>query len=301
MDFERVIPQVTRQVDADKLVKYCQRFANILSNKTWFFDSTIGTHSQREIKRVAVLTESLGSTKYQSAQTMTVKVDFWADKDEVGFNADGQADEYEAHYKLGVSLGTEVSATELPTWVIESLAMRPLFQKKRDISEIDTAFDVIDDPDKNIELDWGAVDAFIYDKKMVMHYAIDDEGYLEDFGITCLYECNGQYIDHREYSWSENVIEAVYEDPEEQEADEPNGSLNEQLTVDEIEAFIEQFDGVMNKILDENADDEIDEAFEFFESAETSGNSEENARMHYSRAFGILALNAANYIGMRIK
>lgn len=302
MEFERIIPQTGRRVNAEKIAEYCRRLADVLVNKSWHLDDVLGAHVQREIKRVVTLSESIGPAELKTARTIRVTADFWADKEEADFDEEDVVTHYEPHYKIRAALSEEVDATELPEWVLEALRKQPTFQKKRSTPEGDGV--LFDESESEPELDPEMLDVFMYEKTTAMHYVLDDEGWIEDFGVVCQYECNGQFIDAREYSWSADAVETIeqYSDGVDLDFEEDaTQSALSKLTESEIEQFGAQFDQVMQQILDDEKRAQYDEAFARFEEIEARENYEESARAHYSRAFGMLALNAARFIGMRIK
>lgn len=287
MEFEGIIPKVRRPIDQDKLASYCRKFADVLSDKSWQFNDVLGAHIQREVRRIVVTGESIGDARLHSARIHKVMLDFWADKDEADFDDEDNILRYEEHYTLSASLTEEVAPVDLPEWVIESLSQNVEFQKN------------LENSNEQPEIDLEKVDSFIYDKTTVMRYVIDEEGFIEDFAIICRYECNGQVIDTREYSWSDTIIEAIGTSTWRSDTKEKENDT--QLSESDIISFQDHFDAVMQQIVEEDERVRIDEQFRKLESDELESRSEEDWQLHYTRAFGMLALNAERFIGMRIK
>ena len=114
MELERVIPNVNRRVNGEKVAEYCRRLAVVLVDKTWHLDEVLGAHIQREIKKIVVLSERIGPAELKSARTVTVTADFWAYKDEADFDDNDLVTKFEPYYKLRAALSEEVDSTELP-------------------------------------------------------------------------------------------------------------------------------------------------------------------------------------------
>lgn len=281
MELEHVLPPINRHSDGERVRDTCQRFAMVLTDKSWQRDDTLHARIQRELKTVISIDEPIGTAgKLTTERRIAVSADFTAEKEQFGFDEHRQKPLYEEVYTISASLREQVRPDELPEWIFEALSTKIAFKKDEDDDGQTLARD-------RVSLD--TLYAFDFEKVSEVEYVINQAGDIDNYSVVCRYLFDNNFIDERSYSWEDEMVEYVTNviDSKSQEIYTPN---DDPLTEEDIVKFQQSFDAAISSL-----------QFDAFEQDATEQGLYITEDTHCRRALGMIALNAKRFIGMRIK
>lgn len=281
MNFEKNYISEKRFVTPERLLDACQKLADVLANSEWADLENRGVEITRSF-REAFGREVKVSSLNQSFQEHVVSTT-------VNFKAEKEVNEYdegsliaEEIYSISAAIGETIHHSELPDYILEQISEGVL--ENDDEDEEGGAIAQVIEPTKEF------LAAFIFEREQEIGYVINEEGDIEDYYVGMTYLADGEEIDTKKYSWSDQALSESYMPTsvidnkviEWQKDDESVFDSND------IARFLETFEAIIEKLTDLDA---VDAIYERSYDADDT---------HYRRALGIVAMTASGFKGIKI-